>query len=145
MADGTHIVSKKMNRLPMLRLQKDIDELFSKRRSLVRSGDHTSTLSAIFYLRPFPDGVDPILFLLHAPKKNIKEAHERNKVKRWMREAMRKNAAANEIAELLTEKKLQALVLIRADFRPSPGHGWQQIEEDIRIIYTRLLKKIQGA
>ena len=127
----------------MLRLQKDIDELFAKRKSLVRSGNQTKTLSSIYYLRPVEEKTEPILFLFHAPKKFIHEAHERNKLKRWIREAIRHNEEIQKIRERLLEKKLQALVLIRADFKPMKDHGWQQIEEDIRIIIDKLYEKIR--
>jgi ribonuclease P protein component len=127
----------------MIRLQKDIDELFAKRKSLVRSGNQTSSLSSIYFLRPLDEQSDPLLFLLHAPKKFIKQAHERNKLKRWMREAIKKNEEIEKIKEILAEKKLQVLLLIRADFKPSKDHSWQQIYEDIRIITKHLMKKIQ--
>jgi ribonuclease P protein component len=136
-------ISNRKNRLPMLRLQKDIDELFAQPKSLVRSGNQTKTLSSMYYIRPLSENVEPILFLLHAPKKFIRQAHERNKVKRWMREAMRKDEEFKTIKELLLEKKLQVLLLIRADFKPSKDHGWQQIEEDIRIIVERISVKLR--
>ena len=129
----------------MIRLQKDIDELFGGRKSLVRSGNQTTTLSSIYILRQVPDSAEPILFLLHAPKKFIKAAHERNKLKRWMREAVRKNEELEKIKEILSGKKQQALLLIRADFRPSKDHAWQQIETDISIIIKRLMKNLHSS
>jgi ribonuclease P protein component len=143
MINGTKIASKLLNRLPMLRLQRDIDELFAKRKSLARSGNQTSTLSSIYYIRPLSENDEPILFLLHAPKKFIKEAHERNKLKRRMREAIRNNEEFENIRAILLEKKLQLLLLVRADFKPSKDHGWQQIESDIRIIVKKLEEKIK--
>ena len=141
MTNGTNTDSKVLNRLTMIRLQKDIDELFAKRKSLVRSGNQTRTLSSIYYFRPSSEKTEPILFLLHAPKKFIKQAHERNKLKRWMREAIRKNDELEKISELLTNKNIQALLLIRADYKPSKEHGWQQIKEDIQIIGKKLIDK----
>jgi ribonuclease P protein component len=139
MTKGT---ASKSTGLSMLRKQKDIDELFAKRKSLVRSGNKTTTLSSIYYLRPLEDFPEPILFLLHAPKKYIKKAYDRNKLKRWMREAIRINGGFENIKVMLSEKKIQALLLIRADFMPSKDHNWQQIEEDIRIIARKLEEKI---
>ena len=129
----------------MLRLQKDIDELFGKRKHLVRSGNQTTTLSSIYYLRPLTEKSEPILFLLHAPKKIIKQAHERNKLKRWMRDAIRKNEEFQLVREFLSEMKLQVLLLLRADFKPSTGHAWLQIEEDISIVTKRLMKNIHSS
>jgi ribonuclease P protein component len=138
-------ISNSKNRLPMLRLQKDIDELFAGRKSLVRSGNQTTTLSSIYYLRLLTEKSEPILFLLHAPKKIIKQAHERNKLKRWMREAIRKNEEFQMIKEILSEKKLQALLLLRSDFKPSKDHAWQQIEADISIVTKRLMKNLHSS
>ncbi|MFI5264691.1 MAG: ribonuclease P protein component [Candidatus Kapaibacterium sp.] len=131
------------NLIPMIRLQKDIDDLFANRKSLTRSGNQTTTISSIYYLRELPEASEPILFLLHAPKKFIKPAHERNKLKRWMREAIRKNEELEKIREILSEKKQQALLLLRSDFKPSKDHAWNQIEGDILIVMKLLLEKSQ--
>ena len=143
MTSGTNIEVGIKNRIPTIRLKKDIDELFAKRKSLVRSGNQTSSLSSIYVLRPLDGQTDSLLFLLHAPKKFIKEAHERNKLKRWMREAIRKNEEIEKIKGILAEKNLQALILVRADFKSSKEHGWKQIKEDIQIIGRKLIDKIR--
>ena len=145
MTNGTQKDLKANNPIPMIRLQKDIDELFSKRKSLVRSGNQTRTLSSIYYIRPLSEKTEPILYLLHAPKKFIKQAHLRNKLKRWMREAIRQSEEIELINGMLTEKRIQALVLIRADFKPSKDHAWLQIKDDIRIIMNRLIKKLHSS
>src|SRR5579872_2798072 len=100
MPNELYKATKRKNRLPMIRLQNDIDELFGKRKSLVRSNNQTSTLSSIYHIRPLPENGEPIIFLLHAPKKFIKEAPDRNKVKRWMREAIRNNAEFEKIKKI---------------------------------------------
>jgi ribonuclease P protein component len=127
----------------MLRLQKDIDELFAKRKSLVRSGHQTATLSSLYLLRPLTQIGDPLVFLLHAPKKFIRQAHERNKLKRWMREAIRQSEEINNAVMILTDKSLQGLLLIRADYKPSKDHAWDEITNDIAIIGRKLGEKIQ--
>jgi ribonuclease P protein component len=144
MIDAKIIESKIRNPVPMIRLQKDIDELFGKRKSLVRSGNQTTTLSSIYLFRPLVENSVTILFLLHAPKKYIKQAHHRNKLKRWMREAIRQSEEVEKVYEILAEKKIQVLLLVRADFKPSKDHTWQQIQEDIRIIMKRLMKNLHS-
>jgi len=129
----------------MIRLQKDIDELFAMRMSLARSGNHTKMLSSLYLLRTAEENSEPILFLLHAPKKFIKQAHLRNKLKRWMREAIRQSEQVEKVNAILAEKNTQALVLIRADFKPSKDHAWLQIQEDIRIIMNRLMKNLHSS
>lgn len=129
----------------MIRLQKDIDELFAERKPLVRSGNQTKTLSSIYRIRSLEEHPEPLLFLLHAPKKFFKHAHMRNKLKRWMREAIRQSEELRETIVLLTEKKLQALVLIRADFAPSKDHAWKEIKNDTASIGRALREKIQNS
>ena len=136
-------ISEVKNPVEMIRLQKDIDELFAKRRSLVRSGNQTSTLSSIYLLRALEEKSASLLFLLHAPKRTMKQAPLRNKLKRWIREAIRQSAEIAEVSNLLKEQNSQVLLLLRADFKPSKDHGWKEIKEDIVVIGNLLLKKIQ--
>ena|SRR2546430_169230 len=124
-----------------IRLRKDIDELFAGRRSLARSGNQTATISSLYFLRPLLEDDEPLLILFHAPKKNIPKAHERNKVKRWMREAVKQNEELSRIESALKEKNKQVLLLLRGDFKPSKEHSWQEIRSDINIIAGSLGKK----
>jgi ribonuclease P protein component len=120
-----------LNRLPMLRLQRDIDALFAARKTLARTGRDTATLSSQYLLRELPENESPILFLLHAPKKNVRRAHERNKLKRWLREAIRRSDEMKKTFARLKEKNIQALVVIRASAPPSKKCSWDVIESDI--------------
>lgn len=122
-----------------LRLQRDIDELFKEGRSLGRTGKDTSVVSGKYLLRELPEAKAPvILYLYHAPKKFIKPAHERNKLKRWMREAVRLSEEMNSIKDTLAEKNVQMLLLLRITTPPSATCNWQHITEDIRSIAGKL-------
>lgn len=122
-----------------LRLQRDIDELFKEGRSLGRTGKDTSVTSGKYLLRELPEANAPvILFLYHAPKKLIKPAHERNKLKRWMREAVRISQEMNAMGDTLHEKNIQLLLLLRITTPPSAKCNWQHITEDIRSISGKL-------
>src|SRR4051812_987612 len=99
-------------KLPVIRLQKDISELFSGRRSLARSGKQTSTISSLYQIRDFLSD-DPIVFLFHVQKKVVPKAHDRNKLRRWIREAVRHSAELMEIESALREKNKQVLILLR--------------------------------
>ena len=145
MTNAENIVSKSVNKVVMLRLQKDIDDLFAKRKSLVRSGNQTLSLSSIYLLRPADQNSEPILFLLHAPKRIMKQAPLRNKLKRWMREAIRQSSEIEKIRNVLLEQNKQVLLLFRSDFKPSKDHGWKEIKEDITVIGKKLLEKIQNS
>jgi ribonuclease P protein component len=128
-------------KLPVIRLQKDISELFSARRSLARAGKQTSTISSLYQIRDSHSD-DTILFLFHIQKKIAPKAHDRNKLRRWIRESVRASETIQEMDTHLKEKKQQVLLLLRADFKPSPGHSWNEIKNDVEIIFTLLQKKI---
>lgn len=122
-----------------LRLQRDIDELFKEGRSLGRMGRDTLVVSGKYLLRKLPEAKAPvILYLYHAPKKFIKPAHERNKLKRWMREAVRLSEEMDSIKDTLHEKNVQLLLLLRITTPPSARCNWQHITEDIRSIAGKL-------
>jgi ribonuclease P protein component len=145
MTNGEAKELKAKNPISMIRLQKDIDELFAMRKSLVRSGNQTSSLSSIYHLREIEENDEPLLLLFHAPKKFIKQAHERNKLKRWIREAIRKSEEIQNAVKILRDKKLQVLLLVRADFKPSKDHAWNEIKNDIVVIGNKLGEKIQNS
>lgn len=129
----------------MLRLQRDIDALMAGRKPLAIAGRKTNVLSAFYFLRELPPDEPPILFLLHAPKRIARPAHDRNKLKRWMREAIRQSDEMKNVYEKLQGEKKQTLILIRATMSPSSDCNWNQIEEDIRIIADSLIKKLLSA
>ena len=129
-------------KLETICLKKDIDDLFAARKSLVRSGNQTSTLSSLYLVRELPQGSAPIMFLLHAPKKFISQAHQRNRVKRRMREAIRRCDDLYTIVSELLSRELQVLLVIRADHKPSKKHGWNEINADIQVITTRLAQRV---
>ncbi len=122
-----------------LRLQRDIDELFKEGRPLVRTGKDTSVLSGKYLLRELPEANAPvILFLYHAPKRFIRPAHDRNKLKRWMREAVRLSEEMEGIKQTLHEKNVQLLLLIRVMTPPSAKCNWQHIQKDIITLSEKL-------
>jgi len=130
----------KMNsRIQTIRLQRDIDELFAEGRSLGRTGKDTSVISGKYLLRELPEPNAPALLLLyHAPKKFTKPAHERNKLKRWMREAVRISDQMKNVSELVEGNSKQLLILMRITQPPSKDCNWQHISEDIRSIAEKL-------
>jgi ribonuclease P protein component len=130
-----------LNQLPMLRLQRDIDALFAARKTLARAGRDTATLFSQYLLRELPENESPILFLLHAPKKFVRRANERNKLKRWMREAIRTSDEMKKTYIRLKEKNIQALVVIRASALPSEKCSWGNIASDIQKIALLLEEK----
>ncbi|MDP4219073.1 MAG: ribonuclease P protein component [Bacteroidota bacterium] len=143
--DALTIDRPAVNLLPMMRLQKDIDELFARRKWLVRSLRETNMLSSLFFFRRLEENAEPLLLLLHAPKRIARYAHERNKLKRRIREALRQSEEIREAVRELSGNKMQVLLLVRSDFNPSKDHGWPEIQEDISLLGIKLLEKIQKA
>lgn len=131
-------MNSKVHTAPLC-LQRDIDELFKEGRSLGRTGRDTSVVSGKYLLRELPEAKAPvILYLYHAPKKFIKPAHERNKLKRWMREAVRLSEEMDSIKDTLAQKNIQLMLLLRITTPPSAKCNWQHITEDIRSISGKL-------
>ncbi len=136
-----HEQKPNLNTLPMLRLQRDIDALMGGRRPLALAGRKTAVLSAFTYFRELPAHASPILFLLHAPKRQIRPAHDRNKLKRWMREAIRGSEEIKQAYALLHENNIQALILIRATEPPSKRCQWLNVQADVAMIGKLLAEK----
>ena len=73
----------------------------------------------------------------------MKQAPLRNKLKRWMREAIRQSYEIEKVSNVLLEQNKQVFLLLRADFKPSKDHAWKEIKEDVEVIGKALLKKIK--
>jgi ribonuclease P protein component len=136
-------VNKHQHTAP-LRLKRDIDLLFKEARPLAKAGRDTAVVAARYVVRELAEGEVPILILYHAPKKFTKPAHERNKLKRWMREAVRLSEEMASLSEMLSGNKKQVLLLVRITTPPSPSCNWQHISADMRSIGKKLVE-IQGA
>ena len=131
------------SRIQTIRLQRDIDELFAEGRSLGRTGKDTLVVSGKYLLRELPEPNAPALLLLyHAPKKFTKPAHERNKLKRWMREAVRISDQMKNVSELVEGNSKQLLILMRITQPPSKDCNWQHIEGDVKKIGEVLMTKL---
>lgn len=135
-------VNSKVHTAP-LRLQRDIDELFKEGRSLGRTGKDTSVVSGKYLLRELPEADAPaILYLYHAPKRFIKPAHDRNKLKRWMRETVRLSEEMNATGDILAQKNMQLMLLLRITTPPSAKCNWTHIQSDIQKVSEVLLVKL---
>jgi ribonuclease P protein component len=125
-----------------MHLQRDIDALRSGRKISLRTGRDTSVVSAQIVLRELPPSSPPMLFLFHAPKKTVRSAVDRNKLKRWMREAVRRNEDRIAYAQTLQEAGKQALILLRITEPPSKNCTYQKIVSDCSMIFSHLINAV---
>lgn len=80
----------------------------------------------------------PFQVLFSAPKRRFKRAHDRNYIKRLMREVLRKNKSALEQQLLAQNKKLTFSLTFVADERPT----YQLLEQKLCKVLDLLIKEI---
>lgn len=125
-----------------MHLQRDIDALRSGRKISLRTGRDTSVVSAQIVLRELPPSSPPMLFLFHAPKKTVRNAVDRNKLKRWLREAVRQNKDRIAYADALRSHGKQALIQLRITEPPSKNCTYQKIVSDCSMIFSHLINAV---
>jgi ribonuclease P protein component len=120
----------------MIRLERDIDVVLRGGKRLKHSG----TFAARFALRELPAGAKPLLFLFIVPKRFVRRAHERNQIKRWLREALIASEAFQTLTTALASSERQFLVSIRVDKAPSATMNWNVIHAEVESIVEALQK-----
>lgn len=115
---------------------KKIEELFAK-GSLIK----VYPLRVLFLLENLDDAASdtaPFQVLFSAPKRRFKRAHDRNYIKRLMREVLRKNKGVL-IEQLQTQnKKLVFSLTYVSDERPS----YQLLEQKLCKVLDQLIKEL---
>jgi RNase P protein component len=116
-----------------------LDWFFANRR-WIRLGQN-STIECAWAKRSLPEGESATRFLLLAPKRSYKHAHDRNKIKRWLRAAI---AEVPEFSSLETELSLrseQLLVMMRVS-KPIREVKWAQILVETGRMCDLLKKRV---
>jgi ribonuclease P protein component len=127
-----------------IHLERDIDELFQARQSLVRRGKDCRELSALWLLRETATPSEsPVSTLLIIPKRFVRRSHDRHRIQRWIREATRLSPILLEVEELLRSQQKEALLGIRCQNNPSRSVNWAVINSDVQILLEHLLKVIK--
>ncbi len=125
-------MAKGLNRFPKstrLHLRKEINDLFTSGKTI-----HAAPLRAVYKF--FPPPGSPVQVVMAVPKRNLKHAVDRNRVKRQLREAFRLNNHLLTDHLLKTEKRVQLMILYNG--KASPDYAI--IETKIILILQRLLK-----
>ncbi|MFM7644974.1 MAG: ribonuclease P protein component [Sphingomonadales bacterium] len=114
---------------------KKIEELYANGK-LIKA----FPLRICYLLEEKSNAPDEVLFqvLFSAPKRRFKHAHDRNYIKRIMREVLRKNKITLFNALTQQNKKLLFSLTFLADERPS----YQILEQKLRKALDLLIKEI---
>ncbi len=82
-----------------------------------------------------------IRFLLLAPKRSYKRAHDRNKIKRWLRTAIAEVPEFPSLESQLLSRNEQVLVMMRIS-KPIRDVKWVQIVEEMKRVVELLMKRV---
>lgn len=81
----------------------------------------------------------PFQVVISAPKRNFKKAVDRNRIKRLMKEVLRKNKSDLETHLLKQNKKLALFLIYTAKELPE----YAQLEKKIVVLLNRLIEQTQ--
>ena len=115
-----------------LRSRKIISPLFNEGNSIVASPIR------MVWVQVENADKSPLQFAVSVPKKKFKRAVDRNRLKRQMREVVRKNKS--EIKKLLQEKNKPCAMMFV--FTGKEKAEFKEIEEKIILILQRFVSKI---
>lgn len=113
--------------------KKAIEELFEQ---------HTKVKQYPFIMHFAPMKLDtkmPFQVVISAPKRIFRKAHDRNRIKRLMREVMRKNKTELE-ALLLQQNQQMALFLI---YTQKEELSYQVLDEKMRLLLNKLVEQVK--
>ena len=110
-------------------------------RIAARDGSHQAMVESAWAKRPLPGSEANIRFLLLAPKRSYKRAHDRNKIKRWLRAAITEVERFVQLEEKLHSSGEQLLVMFRIS-KPIADVKWPIILDDMQTIAEQLRKRI---
>lgn len=114
--------------------RKLMDELFD--------GNHSHAvvafpLKAVYLAKEHPDGQVPVEVLISVSKRHFKHAVDRNRVKRQVREAYRKQK------QLLTEQVGEGMMVAVAFIWMSDQHfSSAEVDSRVKHLLTRIAKKV---
>lgn len=127
-----------LDRPHALRGKKTLEWFFSNRKWV-----RTARLAVVecgWAERPLPVDEAAIRFIILAPKRSYKRAHDRNKIKRWLRAAVAETPEFTEIEAKLSERRAQLLIMLRIS-KPMSTVKWTDILSDVNSIASHLMKR----
>jgi ribonuclease P protein component len=118
--------------------QKNLDWFFKNRKWVRTAGN--SLVEAAWAIRELPEGEASIRFLLLASKRNYKRAHDRNKIRRWLRAAITETEEFASFEKAIAGKDKQVLVMMRIS-KPLREVEWDKIKSEVGAIARHLEKR----
>ena len=122
-----------------LRGSKTLEWFFANRRWVRTAKLHVVECS--WAERPLPESEAPVRFLILAPKRSYKRAHDRNRIKRWLRAAVNQVSAFAELESCVKERVVQILIMMRIS-KPIREIDWVTIVSDVESIAEHLWRRI---
>ncbi len=124
---------------------RDTLDWFFANRKWIRLGQN-SIIECAWAKRPLPEASltmreSAIRFLLLAPKRSYKRAHDRNKIKRWLRAAIAEVPEFSTLETELTARGEQVLVMMRIA-KPIRDVKWAQILDETNRVSELMMKRI---
>ena len=119
---------------------RDTLDWFFANRKWVRLGQN-SIIECAWAVRVLPESEAGIRFLLLAPKRSYKRAHDRNKIKRWLRAAIAEVPEFSALETQLMDRSEQVLVMMRIS-KLIRDVKWAQILDETNRISELLMKRV---
>ncbi len=124
-------MNEKFGKKYSLKRKKVIDELF-------KGGKSIKQYPFVLYFAPTKLDV-PMQFVISAPKRNFKKAHDRNRIKRLMKEAVRKNKF--DLETFLKQNKIEiALFLI---YSAKEEMTFEEISKKSAALFNKLIDTLK--
>lgn len=119
--------------------KKQIDQLFASGK---RFHTHPFRLAYLTMNLPEDSRLHPVQILISVPKKKFRKAHDRNRLKRQIREAWRisRKPLMEKISGLSSENKMNALHIAFL-YNPDVMEGWPVLLEAMNKAVGILVKK----
>jgi ribonuclease P protein component len=127
-----------LNRSHSFSGEKNLDWFFRNRKWIRTAGN--SLVEAAWAIRELPEGEPGLRFLLLASKRNYKRAHDRNKIRRWLRAAITEAKEFASLEETIAAGSKQLLVMMRIS-RGMHEVQWDHVKSEVGAIVRHLEKR----
>ena len=133
------------SRSQVLRGDKKIAWFFRQKHPLaIRSTNGLSPVTRASWAKEDASENPGLTFFFAVSKRDVREAHDRKKLKRWMREAVRRTPALRKIAEDARNSKVRVYLMLRVAEAPGLSVNWKSILRDALIVGPLLVHQLKG-